>query len=290
MNKKVIITTAIGRKFESFFYKNAYNSWKRYAQKYDYDIIVFNEALDKRSLQKGRHLGWEKLNVMTHDRVLAYDYAVWLDTDIWIKDGAPDICKENPVEYFGAANPFLYPSYQENQLALKVAETIWKSAGRKYTVHMNAEDFYKMQGVETEINDLIQSGVIVFSPTKIHDCVRNCYETWADDPKSLAGEMQWLSAALLEAFPCEWIDYKYNADWIKYQCLNAPDLFKEEELNKTERPKLDKLLYKWQKTKALVGLPYHKKNVLKHYINENYFLHFCGDSRDIWFVTNRLDK
>lgn len=290
MNKKVIITTAIGREFESFFYKNAYNSWKRYAQKYDYDIIVFNEALDKRSLQKGRHLGWEKLNVMTHDRVLAYDYAVWLDTDIWIKDGAPDICKENPVEYFGAVNAFTYPSHQENAKSLKVVDSIYRAAGMDVPVPRNAHEFYQSNGVKTDCKNLIQSGVIVFSPSRTYDCITSCYERWASDPISRAGEMQWLSAALLEAFACDWLDEKYNADWIVYQCLADPDLFKGELLRKKKSSITDRLFYRSEKIKSRIGLPFSKEKILRSYMEKNYFLHFCGDSRDVWFVCNILDK
>ena len=44
--KKAIVTLTIGKKYENLFNTYCKNSWEKYCDKFDYDLIVINQNLD----------------------------------------------------------------------------------------------------------------------------------------------------------------------------------------------------------------------------------------------------
>jgi hypothetical protein len=83
-------------------------SWRAYAGKHGYDLVVFDEPFDASPAAAERKLAWQKMLLLEQPALAAYDRVVWVDCDIFVNhllappiDAGLDpakiaICEETP--------------------------------------------------------------------------------------------------------------------------------------------------------------------------------------------------
>lgn len=289
---KAIVTTCLGKGYLSLFRKYTLSSWKEYAAKHNVDIVYFDTILDKRSLMPKRRLSWEKIQAMAHPELRRYKECLWLDTDVWITPHAPSIFELTEYDSFCAVEAFSYPSPNAAQEAQQVLQNVYDEVlgPNKVNYARTPSDFYKTVDIEDEkISRLVQTGVILYKNTEsFRKVILDCYDSYDPDridlTKTMGGDMAWLSRSLLSNFEPIWLDPKFNADWIIFLGKYYPEIFganlKAAQAGKTNYKIRGKLLDAMMHFKLCSG----RSAALKQIITDNWFIHFCGDSRDMKYA------
>src|SRR5215831_2772687 len=157
-----LVTIAIGDDYFDAWKKYSEPTWRRYADKYHYDIICIEKPLDISDRAQKRSPAWQKCLVLSQNFSNRYERIVWIDADILINDrAAPDICKCTSIEKVGAVEEFSY-SHQAGtfpQQLLDRAYKYWEDAVINYTT----SEYYTKWGFPTGLESVVQTGVLVLS-------------------------------------------------------------------------------------------------------------------------------
>ncbi len=264
MSSKALVTVILGE-FHQRLWKQAYaESWRRYAERHGYDIVVIEDHIDpsdRGRTQLAPH--WQKCLILEHPRVKDYDWAVWLDADVLINyNTAPCIVSQLSGDGVGGilhsqANRFNARAQvvrDERTFALNrhLGFADPYGLGREPTV----AERYILSGVEPR-DDMINTGVLVLQPRKHAAMMRHVYDG-ATRNDILGGEMMRLSAEILRRGLVAPLDPRFNADYASESLEAYPYLF---------LPK------------------YNEKNVTNYTLhvlaattiwNNNYFIHCVG--------------
>ena len=110
-HRKAIVTLACGHKHRYLFEKYSKKSFEEYADKYGYDLLVFDQPFDTSSRASKRHMGWQKLLILSQEWSSSYDSILWLDSDIVINTSlAEDIGLYTYSDAVNACRAFSTPT------------------------------------------------------------------------------------------------------------------------------------------------------------------------------------
>lgn len=262
MNKKAIVTLAVGKRFSRMVNNFCRENWKFYAEKYGYDLIICEELWDNSDFGKSRCAAWQKCLVLSQDWSQKYDRIVWVDTDIIINPNSPDITENIPEEKIGAVDEFSFPTKEKYQLALSRMYKHWENLGFNPTINYSAPEYYKNFGIECNFNEVVQTGVLLLNP-KIHkEVLEHVYYNYEE--KGLNYEMRPLSYEILNNNFQYWLNKRFNMHIQFLKALYYPYLL---ELD-IQRPSF-----------------LNKKEILKLNIEtifaNSYFMHFTGATHEM---------
>lgn len=115
--KKVVVIVAIGQKYLNIFKKRFGDSIANYANKIGAELVIVDDWIGPR----GKHASWQKLLMFDHPRIAKYNWAFFLDADIFATKHAKDpflivgdkpwgIVNNNPYnfDYLTKTEPALY--------------------------------------------------------------------------------------------------------------------------------------------------------------------------------------
>jgi len=261
-NKKAIVTLAIGKRFTRMVNKICLKNWQLYADKHGYDLIICETPLDNSELGKSRCAAWQKCLVLSQEWSKKYERIVWMDTDIIINPNAPDICEGVPDEKIGGINEFASPSREEYNTALSRMYEHWNNLGYSPVINYGAKAYYKSFGIECELEDVVQTGVMVFNPELHREVLEHVYYNYEE--KGLNYEMRPLSYEILNNNLIHWIDNRFNVLLQFQKALYYTFLL---ELN-TKKPSF---LCKKEITKLCNEAVF----------SNSYFLHFTGKTEEM---------
>lgn len=276
--RKALVTLAIGKKYIRRFSKSCRHLWKDYAEKNNFDLIVITEALDNSPKAQSRSPAWQKCLILSNPDIQRYDRVVWVDSDILINPGSPDICKNVPIDKVGAVDSYATPNREDYRLVLERLYEHWSRNGIPFINELTATDFHRNFGLDEEFESVVQTGVIVLSPKYHRELLESVYHNYEDKgPAYWNYEMRPLSYEILKN-KCEfWLPPKFNMPWPLLKGFHYPFLMSRNNLFK-------KVLYK-------VGVPPKASLITKcattAFLN-NYFLHFCGSSGEMKYVNTQI--
>jgi len=69
---KAIVTLVYGKKYQDYFKKFCEKNWKEYANKHGYDIVLFDQLLDKTERALNRSPSWQKCLALSHEDLDKY--------------------------------------------------------------------------------------------------------------------------------------------------------------------------------------------------------------------------
>ncbi len=259
MNKKAIVTIAVGKRFERMVRDYCLTNWKLYADKHGYDLIIIDKPLDE---EDDRCVAWQKCLVCSQDWSQKYDRIVWIDTDIVINPNSPDIIDGVPEDKIGAVDEFSFPTRQEYDIALSRMYQHWENLGYNPTINYGAKTYYKNFGIECDFEEVVQTGVMVFNPKVHREVLEHVYYNYEE--KGLNYEMRPLSYEILNNNFEFWLDKRFNMHIQFLKALYYPYLL-ELDYKKPSFFCKDEVL---------------KLNIEAMFAN-SYFLHFTG-------VTNEM--
>lgn len=96
-----LVTLVIGEDYKREFYKYSWHSFIDYCDKYEIDLKMLIESLDKSKRAECRSPAWQKLLILSQEWLASYKQIVWVDSDIVIHPEAPNIFANVSVNEFG---------------------------------------------------------------------------------------------------------------------------------------------------------------------------------------------
>ena len=157
---------ACGHKHRYLFEKYSKKSFEEYADKYGYDLLIFDQPFDTSSRASKRHMGWQKLLILSQEWSSSYDSILWLDSDIVINTSlAEDIGLYTYSDAVNACRAFSTPTEGIYNAAREAKKNNFLSRGFTYVDSPTAHDFHSSRIPECDyLNDAINTGV--FSRSK----------------------------------------------------------------------------------------------------------------------------
>ena len=251
---KCIVTLAIGTEFANSFKKYCFPGWREYANKFGYDLFVITDSLDKSERAQGRSPAWQKCLVWSLKELKKYDQLVWIDADIIINSRiAPSICDFIRLGQIGGVKDFSYPTEAIALERIRIMYKQWAEAGIKYVSNPTPNEFYKKYGIDTQLDEVFQTGVIVASPKFHSEIFRYAYYNYEE----IGGaewnyEMRPLSYELVRSGLVKWIPNEFNL------CVSE---------------------YTWSHYNHIIGSRNMNDFLFAQYTaayNNSYFCHFAG--------------
>ena len=89
--RAAIVTIIIGEEYEATWARLCQDSWRRYIEAFDLDLIVIACPLDTSERAMSRSPAWQKLLILNQPWSAQYERIVWLDSDIIIGPHAQNI-------------------------------------------------------------------------------------------------------------------------------------------------------------------------------------------------------
>lgn len=223
-NKKALVSLVIGETYRNLWDKYCAQTWKPYAEKHGYDIILIDKHIDETPRGKERTPHWQKLLILEAEETQGYDHIVWIDTDITINfNTAPCIVESNNSEKVGVIryNEVYLPEFIEGGFSRAVRQNA-SAAVREAGVISYAER-YERCGLKNPVNDLINTGVLVLTP-KHKQLLRDVYDNYEETPLS-AKENLPLSHHLLTNDMANGLDGRFNKVFDTELMHHAPYFF-----------------------------------------------------------------
>ncbi len=271
VNSKAIVTIALGKRFIKMTRNYCQENWEAYAEKHGYDVIFIEDPLDTSERARKRSASWQKLLVCSQDRLQKYERIVWVDADVLINPNAPDIAEGVPLEKIGAVNEREQPTKDEHLKAIRRMYRVWGVQGLEFNESYAVPEYYKEYGIECDLQDIVQCGIMVWSPKHHAEFLKWVYDNYEDNDNRLNYEMRPTSYEILKNNLVHWLDPRFNKLMHLEKAAYYPLL-----LGKNLLP------------------GFHKNAIRKATINtiffNNYFLHFIGCVKEMKFIEWKNNK
>ncbi|MBU7585803.1 MAG: hypothetical protein KAF91_23465 [Nostoc sp. TH1S01] len=270
MNDKAIVTLTVGQKFSQQWKNFCYKNWKNYADKYKYDLITIDEPLDVSERAQNRSPAWQKCLILSSAKTRNYSQVVWIDADILINtEVAPCICSMIPEDRIGGVKADAYPSKEIYYRQLKLRYEIWSKQNVNYIDNLTPYLYYKNYGIETNINEIFQTGVFVASPKHHCHIFEKVYHEYEEKGASAWNyEMRPLSYEIIRSGLVEWLPPEFNLTVNTYFNTHYEFLINSPRNTNRYIRKVSKLL-------KLEDFAYERQCIQTAFKN-SYFCHFAG--------------
>lgn len=279
--KRAIVTLAVGAKHLNNFNSYCRRSWTRYAERHNLDLVVLTDALDNSERALSRSPAWQKCLILSLEPINRYDRVAWLDSDIIINPESPDIFLGVPMDKIGAIDCYANPNPGDYAKWLERLYDHWTKRGSSFVRNATPTEYHSRFGLTGNFTSVVQTGVLVLSPTYHRDLLQRVYYGYEDkEATEWNYEMRPLSYEILKADLAFWIDGKFNAEWALIRQNLYPFAY---DLNFYE--KLTNRVLRSLGFNVSMGLM--GKCATTAFLN-NYFLHFSGCSSEMRFVNQEV--
>jgi hypothetical protein len=173
-SRAAIVSVVIGETYEAMWGQLCAASWIAYVERMGFDLIVFKARLDPAD---ARSPAWQKLLILALPWMQRYERVVWLDSDIIISPGAPDILEfAGPPEKVGLVLEGARLSPAEQQVYLeRLHKMIAPPDSLDYLWSNSQIAAYHADGLPPH-GELYNTGVMVLSPRHHTELLRGVYE------------------------------------------------------------------------------------------------------------------
>lgn len=281
--KRAIVTITLGKKHQKLWSKICKENWTQYCKKHSLDLIVIDTPLDSSERGLSRSPSWQKCLILNHPRVKEYEQVAWLDSDIIINnENAPNIFSGIQTHEIGGVKDWVYPT-PELYKKMKEAQNNYAELINCATLKEDTiSQYYTNFRLPNEFNDVVQGGVLVFSPKHHKELLEKVYYNYEDKGANYWHyEMRPLSYEILKSGNLKWLDERFNRIWEIDKELNCPALF--------EIYKKNTLLFKiTRRLDFEIGTSFNKdfSETMHKYFKQSYFFHFAGAFSDMLLLKN----
>jgi hypothetical protein len=213
--RTVLVTLTIGDQYQKQWQDVCAPTWRRYAERHGYDVIAIDQPPDRSARAQMRSPAWQKCLVLRPEITGTYDRVVWLDADILINPDAPAITNGVPIEKIGAMDESVFPTVEDNRMYWN-----WIASEHRHSAPtldlcraaMDARDWHAFWGLPRRGDHIVQTGVLVLSPSHHRDLLEYVYNRYEDKGAAAFNyEMRPLSFEIQERKLSWWIDARFNA-------------------------------------------------------------------------------
>jgi len=177
MPDTAIVTLAIGQQHLSYWQKNCEPTWRAYAQKHQYDVIVVDQPLDPSPAAAARSVAWQKCLVLGQDFAARYSQIILLDSDIVINvDAAPPVTDQAPPASIGGviSGSHIHDDLRIVLLSRLRGQPIEYERGLRLWSDDQAQ-YYRHYGLAPLAAGIVQTGVLVLSPQHHRPLLESVY-------------------------------------------------------------------------------------------------------------------
>jgi hypothetical protein len=168
--KVLLVAIAIGQQYLQQYNRVFRRSHEAYAKKHGYDFKVIDQFIDATHQSSPMSLFYQKMLVSDDN----YDFVIFIDSDILINITAPAIhLSDNFGDNIGIVDEYSQPT---PDLRLKIQKMMgWEP---------NANEYYKLCGLDLDTKIVLNSGVLVIQPKKHKNLLEYVYKTYL--PRSIS--------------------------------------------------------------------------------------------------------
>lgn len=286
-HKKALVTLAYGDKHQYLFAKYSQKSFQRYAEKYGYDLLVFDQPFDTSPFARKRHLGWQKLLILSQEWSSSYDDITWLDSDIIINNYlAEDIGLYTDTQCVNACKTYSTPTEGIYNAARDVKRENFVSRGLTYVESPTAHEFHSARILNCDyFSDAISTGVFSVSVSRFKSYFEHIYYSFDETIAGDKGEMPFMSYYLQKECQVNWIKPEFNLITSTFEASFYPSLFWASHL-KGKYSIFSKLNTLWKD----LYLYRPRCEAYRQIFNCGYFIHFAGCHKNMRFLQSYLSK
>ncbi|MCP4438511.1 MAG: hypothetical protein GY810_06160 [Aureispira sp.] len=264
---KLLVTLAVGEQFLLDWQQWLKSGWEIYAKKHGYDIVVFTEVLDNSSRAQQRSISWQKCLILNQAICQQYQRVVWVDSDVLINPSAPCIAEQVPLDKVGATDAYSFISKTMHDYLYECYIDYCKKRNKQLVINPTAASYYQNFGIDTDLNEVIQAGILVLNPIKHRSILNKVYEDYeekydAELDYAYNYEMRPLSYEIVKRDLHYFIDQRFNFILNNYMYLAYPFLCHTE--NFLTQNHVQQEVEQWMRL-AVTSAYSHA-----------YFLHFAG--------------
>ena len=183
MKDYALVTFVVGEGYTDLF-NIVKQSWQKYADKCNADLIIVNDYIDYSSLN-GRSPIWQKLLLVNAKQLKKYKTVCYLDSDIYINSESPSIFENEISDKIGVVRheSIFYPDNEKihNKRYLKV----WDVANRDPVTAGKIKNlfttYYSNYGLKLDDELKFNAGVLLFNPQLHGNFFENIYYKYIND-------------------------------------------------------------------------------------------------------------
>jgi len=271
-SQNVIATNAIGGNYYESWMKWAYPTWKRYCERHELGLIVFELNITD---DIGKKPYWQKLLIgyALKNSVPDVINVCFMDTDFLINDMAPNIFDLYDPHTIGLVS-------QKNNLPYPLDDVLRRIAFFRHTFYdrdypldsylfASLKQIFEAHDLPCQ-RDFACTGLFIFNVRNHSDMMRKWFAKYTNDVKMLDGgtEEVHLNYEIQNWGKVTWLDYKFQALWIYEMAWKYPFLY-----------------HYGRNDKQLI------KECIEASLFTNYFLHFAGAwEGEMWKTDEILDS
>ena len=258
-SRNCIATIAIGERYLNNFYRYAYPSWKKYCEKYNLGLIVFDQNLIEETDLVWKKATWQKLLIgkkIVETNIRASNIC-YLDTDIIISPLASNIFEfhdERSISVISQINNLPFP---DNEVRKRVAFFRNKYIDSRYpldsSLFASPRQIFEYHQKEPQ-EDYFCAGVFIFNVELYSIKMEGWFNKYPKNVDTITGggDEPILNYEFQANKSIKFLDYKFQALWFYEMAWKYPFLY--------------------QNTSDIELI----KNCVQASLLENNFLHFCG--------------
>jgi hypothetical protein len=175
--RAAMVTIVIGELYAATWMRLAHQSWIRYANTYDLDLIVIACPLDSSERAAARSPAWQKLLILDQPWAKQYERIIWLDSDIVISSHAQNIIEAaGPAEKISLTVSGGRSSDAERMLFI---ERLYDARFLPTAEHMVWSAEVEKNYIDHKVpphDVMFNTGVMVVSPQHHNELFLHCYE------------------------------------------------------------------------------------------------------------------
>ena len=186
VERKALVTLLIGEELQNFWRTWLERSWREYAERHGYELVLIEDFIDDSPLAHEREPHWQKCLILEHPAVQEFDHAVWIDADILINfRSAPCIVAATENGKIGVA-----PGSESPEIS----------------------EIYTKAELPGTLQQLVNTGVIVYDVAGDRDFLRSVYDNGVENEFSMKENVP-LSYHILTSGRAHMLDPRFNVCW-----------------------------------------------------------------------------
>lgn len=267
-SNNVVAAVAIGKPCFNDWKKHALPTWRRYCERHDLGLVVFDDHLISTDSRIWKKPAWQKLLIGQTLRRERPDIenVCFLDTDILINYIAPSVFDSYDPNTIGLVSVHHNLPYPREEMLRRIAFLRNRYYDADYpldsALFVSLDRLYGMHGLAVQ-KDEACTGFIMFNVNNHADIMSEWFGKYDRELISITGggEQTHANYEMQNWGNISWFDYKWQALWTYEMAWKYP------------------FLYGYGRTrKALI------RECIEASLFSNYFLHFAGSwhESDMW--------
>jgi hypothetical protein len=261
-----IVTACIGKEYLNSWELYCKKNWLLYCEKNDIGLVIIKTKISDFLPEKEKNIYWQKLLIgkLLKDKYRLSGNICFLDTDILINTGAPNIFKFVSNENFGLVSQKKNLPFDLNYTLKKLAFCRNKFMDSDYPLDSylfaSTKKIFELHNLPAK-SDFACTGLFVFNIEFHSEMMFDWYMKYPSQIDTIDGgtEEVHLNFEIQNFGKIDWLDYRFQALWIY------------------EMPNKYSFLYNSLNNHELV------RQCIRESINSNFFLHFAGRwEGDMW--------